>query len=325
MSDRENDTSVVGGIVAVATQAVAGVPAPVSKGLWKAFSRLLALPVDSVLRPHEDKLAGQSIIRQRLATQAAELAASDPHLVERTLETLMGKEMRRLVNKEKIVEAATEDLKGAEEAPDSTPSDDWLNTFERYAEDTSDEDVQKTWAKVLSGEIRNPGSWSKKTLRLLSELDQKTAQAFRMFCAMRVGDVVFKGWDGWTDERYFSLAMQLESEGLIHFQSGQLLRHAPLKEGVGFLPFGGDAPKVVLTLDPGEPSKLQVPCVVFTPLGLEMARLEPAHDQIAVLLSWAPKLSELAPRIGLMSRLTDTQLVPIWSRDHGPLAGSRQP
>ena len=63
-------------------------------------------------------------------------------------------------------------------------SDDFLNTYEDVARHKSSEDLQILFGRILAGEIRKPGTFSIRTLRLLDEIDQKIAVLFRRFCSL---------------------------------------------------------------------------------------------------------------------------------------------
>ena len=46
----------------------------------------------------------------------------------------------------------------------------------------SDEEMQNIKSQVLSGEANSPGSFSKRTVNLLSDLDKKDAELFQTLC-----------------------------------------------------------------------------------------------------------------------------------------------
>lgn len=101
------------------------------------------------------------------------------------------RELRKLVNKKKVVEAALDDIKSSAEGSEDTDelmSEDWLNYFENHAENVSSEELRDLWARVLAGEIRKPRSFSLRTLRLLSEIDAATAKSFESFVSDRITD-----------------------------------------------------------------------------------------------------------------------------------------
>ena len=77
----------------------------------------------------------------------------------------------------------TAELLGDQEVPDQEPDHDWTARFFNYIQDVSSEEMQSLWAKVLAGEIERPGSVSIRSLSILRNLDQATAQLFQNLCS----------------------------------------------------------------------------------------------------------------------------------------------
>ncbi len=76
-------------------------------------------------------------------------------------------------------------------------NDDWLNSFETEARQKSTEDMQLRFGRILAGEIKQPGSYSIKAVKLLGELDQDTAALFKRLCSACVTlKVPYNGRDG---------------------------------------------------------------------------------------------------------------------------------
>lgn len=59
---------------------------------------------------------------------------------------------------------------------------DWIDDFRGKAEKISNKDVQLLWSKLLAGEVNNHGTFSKKTMAALYELDSDTAINFSEYC-----------------------------------------------------------------------------------------------------------------------------------------------
>ena len=104
----------------------------------------------------------------------------------RLVDEVVASRIQAIANKKHVAMRAVEYLAlpssdvEAEHDTDSTDLDaDWLNYFDGYAEKASSENVRDLWARVLAGEIRRPGSFSRATLRLLAELDQRMAAWFQ--------------------------------------------------------------------------------------------------------------------------------------------------
>ena len=92
------------------------------------------------------------------------------------------REIQKQLNRESIAFLALDNLRSTtgvvdnDSGQDATLSADWLNYFGDFAEKASSEELQSLWGKILAGEIRKPGSFSRKTLRFIAELDQESAQ-----------------------------------------------------------------------------------------------------------------------------------------------------
>ena len=88
---------------------------------------------------------------------------------------------RRMLNVEAIVDEASPMVD--EEADVSKVDPEWLEQFEDYAGKKYDARIRKLWASLLAGELNSPGTFSKKTVSLLNELEKDNAVAFSHVCA----------------------------------------------------------------------------------------------------------------------------------------------
>ena len=170
-------------------KAVSGIPSALVPSAVKALDRLIGAAVDiptAWLAQKKTKIEAQtqaySAVEAAISHTVATEAGADPEIVQQALNVLVRKEYRKQVNRQAVSEAMIEDLRSQSEipnepAPDSI-DDDWLNVFERYAEDASTERMQNLWGRVLGGELRDPGKYSMRTLRFLSEFSQVDAQLF---------------------------------------------------------------------------------------------------------------------------------------------------
>ena len=66
---------------------------------------------------------------------------------------------------------------------DNPYEDDWLSTFENESCHKSSEDMQERFARMLAGEIKRPGTFSIRAVKVLGQIDPETASAFRAFCS----------------------------------------------------------------------------------------------------------------------------------------------
>lgn len=62
------------------------------------------------------------------------------------------------------------------------PNLDWLEEWVLHAERANSEDMQEMWGRILSGEVKQPGSFSIKSLTVLSNLSYEEAELFERLC-----------------------------------------------------------------------------------------------------------------------------------------------
>lgn len=83
-------------------------------------------------------------------------------------------------NEAQSADSTNQDVNSGEE---KIIDDVWINIFETEARPQSTEEGQLLFGRILAGEIRNPGSYSIRTLKTLGELDQNAAALFKRFCS----------------------------------------------------------------------------------------------------------------------------------------------
>lgn len=161
-----------------------GLPQLLAGPAGKAISRLIGATVevpaaylDSFAQGIRDKTDARSMLTKAVAEKAAELAVNDPEVLDRALNTMLARSYRAQKNKDAVAKIAVEELSKAPPPSDSQgPSDDWINKFERYAEDASSDDLRLMFGRLLAGEVRAPGGVPISTLHLVSVLDPLTAK-----------------------------------------------------------------------------------------------------------------------------------------------------
>ncbi|AUQ56361.1 MULTISPECIES: DUF2806 domain-containing protein [Phaeobacter] len=264
--------------------ALVSIPKGLTPGVIKALDRLVGASVDipiAWLQQKKAKIDAQTesykLVEASIAETVASGAGADPDIAQRAMNKLVRKEYRKQVNREAVASAMVEDLRdqaSSEEnlatgsVPASEVDDDWLNVFERYAEDASSERLQGLWGKVLAGEVRQPGRFSTRTLRFLSEFSQADALLFETFAKSAFGDSAPKKLVAPEDQEDISDRIYLEASGLIQGASGLGLEKTLMFNEHGRL-FVREGNLVVLLT--GEPEKkVQYKAIVLTQLGQEV-------------------------------------------------------
>ena len=183
----------------VADTVISGIPAPVRRNFLKAIGQLSSAAIDipvAYLTGKADERRAETAARIRLidtsAAQIAQQMQTDPEYARVAVQKFGQRVLREQVNLDMISQRAASEILDAgdstgqsapEEAVD-TINDDWLNVFETEARQKSTEEMQAFFGKILAGEIRKPGSYSTRTVRILSSLDQDIANHFAKLCSM---------------------------------------------------------------------------------------------------------------------------------------------
>jgi hypothetical protein len=117
---------------------------------------------------------GQLEVEKEPTLTTGLVSGSDPSTAER----ICFQERRRQHNIEQITSNAVMELTGTADVPEQKPLDDWVTRFFSIAQDISAQEMQILWGRILSGEVKKPGSYSMRTLDIVRNLSNDEAQAF---------------------------------------------------------------------------------------------------------------------------------------------------
>ena len=242
----------------------------------------LAKPADTLVKKVSDAVGGLFAPYQlkRMAKAEAEavmikaqsdIAISDLH--RRAARRWIEEEAQRQKNMEEITAKALPQLN--EQANPASIENDWLVNFFDKSRIVSDNEMQALWSRVLAGEANTPGSYSKRTVNFLSDLDKVDANLFTKLCGFgwNIGNLVPLMFDAQA-EMYnthginFNTLNHLESIGLIHYDdlSGFALTNLPK---IKYMFYYG---KMLILVMPDEAgSQLESGKVLLTRIGQELA------------------------------------------------------
>lgn len=88
------------------------------------------------------------------------------------------RDKQKVENAINIVAKAEQQFNEGEQVSSEPVDKDWLNRFLDYAEDVSEEEMQKIWARILAGEVKQPKSFSLRTLDVLRNMTKEEAELF---------------------------------------------------------------------------------------------------------------------------------------------------
>lgn len=91
---------------------------------------------------------------------------------------VLTKETRKMNNTKSVIEKATSHFVEGEKVSDESVNTDWTNRFFSIVEDISDKTLQDIWGRILAGEVKQPNSFSLRTLDLLRNVTKEEAELF---------------------------------------------------------------------------------------------------------------------------------------------------
>jgi uncharacterized repeat protein (TIGR03899 family) len=217
-----------------------------------------------------DAEARAALVRQHgeHAVQELELRASHRINVQ---------ELRRQQNIEAIVTGAARYLPPS--VSKEPVDEDWIYQFFNHCQDIGDAEMQSLWARLLAGEIAQPGRFSIRTLSLVRTLHKSDVQLFTQFCGYI--------WD----DSYMTVHLHteatdslLKAKGIpyiafLHLQSLGLLE---LGTGLG-VTIDEKRPKQIAyygklhTFSPVGGGKRRLAAYTLTDIGCELAPIAGAH------------------------------------------------
>ncbi len=229
--------------------------------------------VGGVFKPYQ-------IVRVAKAEAEAEQIRADAKIVvkdihHRAMHRFFEEEANKQKNIENITQKALPNL--SDDAKSENVEDDWIVNFFDKCRIVSDKEMQNLWANVLVGEANLPGTYSKRTVNFLSDLDKSDAEAFTHLCGFMWvidEDMVPLIYDDYKQPIYkeqginFDLLSHLESIGLIQYNNFGGYRYGNMPKNFEVLYYGTP---VVLKMPHDSDNEIETGHVLLTKIGEELA------------------------------------------------------
>ena len=217
-------------------------------------------------------------VAQAKADAALTLAKGDIEIDEvqrRAAQRFVDEETRKQLNMESIVKRAIPDLDT--NAPAEDVEGDWITNFFDKCRSVSDNEMQLLWSRILSGEANAPGSFSRKTVNLVADLDKASAKLFHTLCSFgwqfgnNFSPLIFDFSDQIYNKNRVTLFSfgELDAIGLIRISgtAGFVLNQLPKRITATY-----HDQSVELTLPKDTGNELKVGKVIMTPSGIRNCR-----------------------------------------------------
>lgn len=237
--------------------------------------------IGGIYKPYQIERIARAEAKAELIRAESEIQITE--LRRRAIHRFIEEEAQRQSNIESITSGSIPLLKD-NSAPQDL-EDDWITNFFDKSRIVSDKDMQQLWSRVLAGEANNPGTFSRHTVNLMSDLEKRDAVLFQSICRFgwMIGEVTPLIYES-NDEIYnrfgvdFGSLSHLDSLGLIRFDHLMNFARTGLPRHCRVFYYGT---AVELTLPEDENNKLSIGHVIFTQAGKELAPIcgaEPISD-----------------------------------------------
>lgn len=227
--------------------------------------------VGGVFKPYQIVRVAKAEAEADRVRAESQIQISD--LQRRAFQRFLEEESNKQRNIEDITQQSLPLLtEGAQ--PDKVEND-WITNFFDRCRLISDQEMQGLWSRVLAGEANSPGTFSKRTVNFLSDLDKSDAELFTELCGFGwlIGDFVPLIYDFqsnlYNQHRInFGTLSHLESIGLIRFDDvfGFHVTKIPKKLDVHY-----HGTSVSLEMPKESDNSIEVGQVILTQIGEELA------------------------------------------------------
>ena len=178
-------------------------------------------------------------------------------------------EEKRQANIVSVVQDAAAEI-GDKDVLDHEPDPDWTARFFDCVQDVTSEDMRKLWAKVLSGQVEEPGRTSLRTLDILKNMTKRDAQVFEDICDFVIDDFIYYPPEYQTNHQTlgFNNVIHLQNAGLVN-SSAFLNRHLHFeneKKQILYR-YQSNILRISTTLDS---KKIKIPVILLTDCGTEL-------------------------------------------------------
>lgn len=114
-------------------------------------------------------------------------------LVKRTQSRMAFQELKKQQNIDCAVNFAVQELAGETNVSKEPVDEDWVSRFFDSVSSVNEKEMQLIWGKILAGEVKEPGSFSMRTLDVVRNLSKKEAECFLKIlpCVMGSGGDYF--------------------------------------------------------------------------------------------------------------------------------------
>jgi uncharacterized repeat protein (TIGR03899 family) len=218
------------------------------------------------------------IIERAKAKAIAEGKEIEALSYERIQERILHQETKRQKNIDNVSQIAAEQLAREQVVSDEPVDEDWTARFFNIVEDVSDDEMQQLWGRILAGEVKQPKSYSLRTLELLKNLSKREAEVFSRAANFVItshnSPFLFKGKNNELLDKYlltFEDRLLLTETGLL--QAENTISRALRKDNSDSLIYFDSGNYIIKVLKKADTPENRIEILRFTKIGEELLKL----------------------------------------------------
>lgn len=240
-------------------------------------------------------------------------------LVKRAQSRMAYQELIKQQNIESVTDKAYDLLSEETECSEEPVDKDWMIRFFNSVEDISDDDMQNLWAKILAGEVKQPKSFSLRTLETLKNLSKDEALLFEKICKLKITtktDAYFPNYQEYWKQNgvNFNDLLLLTECGLISVQSDIVSEEVVSNKRIMNLTENRNIQIMVMNKNKHD-KVLRIKIFPFTKIGIEISKLFECDISDKNLLLFAKNLRDDLQDENSLCYSTDFELFAYKSTD----------
>ena len=233
----------------------------------------------AIRKEAEAKAYEIEIIERAKANALSEGKLIEADTIDKIQERIIYKETRRQENIDNVTQIAAQQLSQEESVSEEPVDDDWTTRFFNIIEDISNEEMQVLWGRILAGEIKQPKSYSLRTLDVLKNLTFEEASIFTKFAQLKLTsgntNMIYNQDNGTFLQNEFGITFMdrllLTELGFIASENNlEFSFNSTQEKKINFIEYGKKG--IFLKREANTP-KQAISVLVFTKIGVELSKL----------------------------------------------------
>jgi hypothetical protein len=232
------------------------------------------------------------VIERAKSKAYAEGKEIEANTIERIEERLLHKAIKNQQNIDNVTMIAASQLSQESNVSDEPVDEDWSTRFFSIVEDVSNEEMQNLWGKILAGEVKQPNSYSLRTLDLVRNLSKGEAETFSRVASYAISNIndnfIFQGVGNMLSEDFnisFTDILLLAEAGLLQSETSIVISYKQTTEDLQFVQIAGNT-GMLIDIKAGTP-EVVIPVYKFTQAGNELVKLIELNPPFEYLIKYA--------------------------------------